>query len=125
MNSDINGAAANVIELTDNVAATAVDLQNATQAVRTARLTAASAARHPGRLAAVAAGMLLAAAVLGVRREPWSGMFARWAPRVVVVCGWRISVRIGGTAASACVDGGQRARCGGRAAARRRRPDRA
>ena len=73
MNSDISDAASNVIELTNRVGSTVVDVQNATHAARMARDTAAVAARHPGRLAVVAAGMLATAGVLALRRERLAG----------------------------------------------------
>jgi len=79
MGSDINDAAANVIELTNKVGATAVDMQHASQAARTARHTAAAAARNPGRLAAVGAGLLVTAAVLVLRRERLAGQAWRGA----------------------------------------------
>ena len=69
MTSDISDAATNVVALTNMVGATAAEVQQATQTARTARQAARLAARYPGRMAAVACGMLVTAGVLALRRE--------------------------------------------------------
>jgi hypothetical protein len=69
MTTDIENAASTVLELTNKAGAAAVDIQQTTQAARSARQTAAMAARHPGRLAALGCGLLFAAGILALRRE--------------------------------------------------------
>jgi len=78
MNSDINDAAANVLELTNKLGAAAADMHHATQAARMARETAAVAARHPGRLAAWRQGCwplraCLPCAASGRQGQAWRG----------------------------------------------------
>ncbi len=70
MNSEIDDAAATIIELTNTVGASAVGIQNSAQAARTVRRVAAGAARHPERLAAVGLGLLVTASVLALGRNP-------------------------------------------------------
>jgi hypothetical protein len=69
MSTDINDAAGTVIDLTNKLGATAADIQHTTQAARTARELATSAARHPGRLAVLGGGLLVAASVLAARNR--------------------------------------------------------
>jgi hypothetical protein len=69
MSTDINDAAGTVIGLTNKLGATAADVQHTTQAARTVRELATTAARHPGGLALRLCSLLVAAGVLGAGRR--------------------------------------------------------
>lgn len=67
MSSEIDDAAATVIELTNTLGATAAGVQNTARAARTLRDAGRAAARHPERLAAVGLALIVAAGVLSLR----------------------------------------------------------
>jgi N-acetylmuramic acid 6-phosphate (MurNAc-6-P) etherase len=66
MTTDLDTAATNVIDLTNNAGAAAVDVQHTARAIRSANQIMTAALRHPGRLAAVGGGMLAVAGVLAI-----------------------------------------------------------